>query len=87
MASLTVRQLSEETKSRLVARARRHNQSLEAEVRQILDRAALQPLPADDIEGFPHWFVEGSRPGVDLDEVLSEQRRPHAPVGLDGDGG
>ncbi len=87
MANLTVRQLSEETKSRLVDRARRHNQSLEAEVRQILDRAAQQPMPADDVEGFPHWFIEGSRPGFDLDELLADQRRPHAPIALgEGDG-
>lgn len=86
MANLTVRQLSEETKSRLVERARRHHQSLEAEVRQILDRAAQQPMPADDVEGFPRWFLEGSRPGFELDEILAEQRRPHAPVALDDDG-
>lgn len=85
MANLTVRQLSEETKTRLVERARRHNQSLEAEVRQILDRAAQQPMPADDVESFPHWFIEGSRPGFDLDQILAEQRRPHAPIALDED--
>lgn len=80
MANLTVRQLSEDTKSRLAERARRHKQSLEAEVRQILDRAAQQPLPSDDVDGFPHWFIEGSRPGIELDQVLAEQRRPHAPI-------
>lgn len=83
MASLTVRQLSEETKARLAERARRNNQSLEAEVRQILDRAAQQPLTSDDVEGFPYWFVEGSRPGVELDVILAEHRRPHAPIDLD----
>lgn len=83
MADLAVRQLSEETKSRLVERARRHQQSLEAEIRQILDRAAQQPMPVDDVASFPHWFIEGSRPGFDLDEILAEQRHPHAPIALD----
>ena len=40
MASLTVRKLTESTHSLLGERAKRHNRSLEAEARDILDRAA-----------------------------------------------
>ncbi|MDF1585633.1 FitA-like ribbon-helix-helix domain-containing protein [Marinimicrococcus flavescens] len=42
MATLTVRNLPKETLERLEARARAHNRSLEAEVRELLGRA-VQP--------------------------------------------
>ena len=40
MATITVRGLSDETKERLVERAKRNGRSTEAEVRAILDAAA-----------------------------------------------
>lgn len=42
MASLTIRNLDEETKRRLKQRAARHNRSMEEEARQLL-RAAVEP--------------------------------------------
>lgn len=42
VATLTVRNLSEETRSALKVRAARNNRSMEAEVRDILERAALR---------------------------------------------
>ncbi len=45
MASVVVRNLSEETKGRLVARAARNRRSLEEELRQILDATARAEVP------------------------------------------
>ena len=44
MASITIRKLDEQTKSRLRVRAAHHNRSIEDEVRMIL-RAALAEVP------------------------------------------
>lgn len=43
MASIIVRELDESVKKRLAARAREHGRSMEAEVREILTRAAAPP--------------------------------------------
>jgi plasmid stability protein len=40
MATLTIRKLTDDVYQRLKARAERHHRSLEAEVREILDREA-----------------------------------------------
>jgi plasmid stability protein len=70
--------LPEATKERLRQRALRHRRSLEAEVRAILERAAQEAAVADlRVERFPDWFIRLTRPGVDLDEALEENRRPH----------
>lgn len=45
MATLTIRRLSERTHALLRARAAEHGRSVEAEVRAILDDAALPPGP------------------------------------------
>ena len=78
MASLVVRRLSEVTKERLRARAARHRRSLEAEVRAILERAAQETAaPSAETECFPDWFIRMTRPGIDLDEAIDENRTPH----------
>ncbi len=83
MASIIVRNLSEETKERLRQRAVRHRRSLEAEVRSILERAAQAGEAADDRnEPFPDWFIRITRPGVDLDPAIDENRTPHGGVEL-----
>ena len=83
MASIIVRNLSEETKERLRQRAVRHRRSLEAEVRSILERAAQAGEAADDgNEPFPDWFIRITRPGVDLDPAIDENRTPHEGVEL-----
>lgn len=43
MATLTIRNLSEHTKRGLRARAAEHDRSMEAEVRDILDKAVARP--------------------------------------------
>ena len=43
MASIVVRGLDESVKARLAARAKKRGRSMEAEVREILTRAATQP--------------------------------------------
>ncbi|WP_224780247.1 hypothetical protein [Leucobacter sp. Psy1] len=43
MSSIIVRGLDESVKNQLVARAKRHGQSMEAEVRDILTQAAQRP--------------------------------------------
>jgi plasmid stability protein len=47
MASITVRNLNEETKKRLRRLAAEHGRSLEAEVREVLDREARLPSPPE----------------------------------------
>jgi hypothetical protein len=82
VASLIVRRLSEATKERLRQRAARHRRSLEAEVRAILERAAQETVvPSAEDERFPDWFIRMTRPGIDLDEAIEENRKPHE--GLD----
>jgi plasmid stability protein len=67
--------LSEATKECLRQRAVRHRRSLEAEVRAILDRAAQDTaLPNAEAEPFPDWFIRMTRPGIDLDEAIDENR-------------
>jgi antitoxin FitA len=46
MATLTIRGLDEETKTRLRVRAARHGRSMEAEVRAILEDALPSELPS-----------------------------------------
>jgi plasmid stability protein len=82
MPSLVVRRLSEATKERLRQRAVRHRRSLEAEVRAILERAAQQTaVKSAEAEPFPDWFIRMTRPGIELDEAIDENRAPHE--GLD----
>jgi plasmid stability protein len=47
MATLTIRNLSDELRGRLRVRAARHGRSMEAEVRAILDEVLAKP-PASD---------------------------------------
>ena len=83
MASIIVRKLSDDTKERLRQRAARHKRSLEAEVRAILERAAEEGSgPSDERERFPDWFIRMTRPGIDLDSAIDENRTPHEGVEL-----
>jgi plasmid stability protein len=83
MASIVVRRLSDATKERLRQRAVRHRRSLEAEVRAILERAAQEAVGAGaDAEPFPDWFIRMTRPGIDLDAAIEENRLPHEGVKL-----
>lgn len=48
MATLTVRGIDDELKSRLRMEAARHGRSMEEEARQILRNAVMGPRPGDD---------------------------------------
>lgn len=78
MATLTIRNLDQETKRLLRERAGRHDRSMEEEARQIL-RSAVQPKPAS-VKPLGDLLVELSRPGVELPEV--RDRTPHEPEDL-----
>lgn len=83
MASLVVRNLADETKERLRQRATRHKRSLAAEVRSILEHAARDVgPPGSETEVFPDWFVRMTRPSIDLDAAIDENRTPHEGVQL-----
>ena len=81
MASIVVRRLSDATKERLRQRAVRHQRSLEAEVRTILEQAAQKASgPGGGNERFPDWFIRMTRPGIDLDAAIEESRLPREPA-------
>ena len=71
MASITIRNLSDDTKAKLLARAKRRGRSLEAELRTILDTAANENAAV--AVGKP-WYDAA---GILDDETfaLIEQRR------------
>jgi antitoxin FitA len=72
MAQLLVRNIPATVKERLKRRAERHGRSLEAEVREILDSAALAE-PADTLGNQNNWVAELSatmaRLGVTNEDV------------------
>ena len=78
MATLTIRNIDDETKRLLRQRAAHHDRSMEEEVRQIL-KATLQPAPAGG-EPFGDLLVGLSRPGLELPDV--RDHRPHEPIAL-----
>ncbi|RXR25994.1 FitA-like ribbon-helix-helix domain-containing protein [Sphingobium fluviale] len=86
IASVVVRNLSEETKSRLVARAMRNKHSLEEELRQILDATAHADAQNPDAqEPFGDWLVRITRPGYEdfadiMDRIVAERTLPDRPL-------
>jgi plasmid stability protein len=83
VASILVRNLSDGAKERLRRRAMLHKRSLESEVRAILERVAQEAVIAtDQREGFPDWFIRMTRPGIDLDPAIEENRTPHEGIEL-----
>lgn len=83
MASILIRNLPERTKDRLRQRAAKHRRSLEAELRAILEQVADEnELAVETAERFPDWFIQATRPGIDLDEAIEENRNPHLGVDL-----
>ena len=79
MASITVRNLSAESKSRLRRRAEQRGCSLEALVRSILDHAAEETSPAGR---FPHNLIALVEPGEDIEPFIREHRQTQEPVEL-----
>jgi plasmid stability protein len=83
MASILIRNLPERTKDRLRQRAAKHRRSLEAELRAILEQVAEEKEPAiETAERFPDWFIDATRPGIDLDEAIEDNRTPHQGIDL-----
>ena len=78
MATLTIRNIDDETKRLLRQRAAHHERSMEEEVRQIL-RSAVGPHPVGS-KPLGDLLVELSRPGVELPEV--RDRTPQEPIAL-----
>ena len=67
MASITIRNLSAESKERLRRRAESSGRSLEALARSVLDQAAHEQEP---ISRFPHDLVAVVQPGEDIERYL-----------------
>ena len=80
MASITIRNLSVESKERLRRRAARSGRSLEALVRSILDQAAAEE-PANSAR-FPHDLVAVIEPGEDIEPHIRAFDQPQPPVEL-----
>ncbi|MGJ4948142.1 FitA-like ribbon-helix-helix domain-containing protein [Bradyrhizobium sp. HKCCYLS20291] len=75
MADILIRKVDDATKELLRLRAERRGKSLEADLRETLERLAREEAESpDDAEPFGSWLVAISRPGVDLDEVLDQLR-------------
>ncbi len=78
MATLTIRNIDDETKRLLRLRAAKHERSMEEEVRQILSAAVSEPQGMGRPLG--ELLVELSRPGVELPDL--RDRAPHRPIKL-----
>jgi plasmid stability protein len=75
MADILIRKVGESTKEILRRRAERRGRSLEADLREMLERLANEEAETpDDTERFGSWLVSITRPGVDLDEALAAMR-------------
>lgn len=71
MADILIRKVDETTKELLRLRAERRGKSLEADLRDTLDKLAREEAESpDDAEPFGDWLVAISRPGFDFDDTL-----------------
>jgi plasmid stability protein len=79
MPDILIRKVDAQTKELLRRRAQRRGRSLEADLREVLERLAREEAGSPDaLEPFGDWLVAISRPGFDLDETLDVIRS--APV-------
>ena len=76
MASITIRNLSQESKERLRRHAARRGCSLEALVRSILDSAAEESVVS---AGFPHDLIAVIEPGEEIELLLRGHDQPQPP--------
>jgi len=79
MASITIRDISSESKARPGQRAEERGCSLDALARSILDQAAGEAPPATR---FPHDLIALVEPGEDIEPFIREHRQPQAPMDL-----
>lgn len=78
MAVLTVRNLPDEVRDRLRQRAAGAGRSMEAEVRDILVRASVEPERRQSAEVLRDWVKQhyGSNPPQNVvDDFIAERRR------------
>lgn len=82
MADILIRKVDETTKELLRRRAERRGKSLEADLRETLERLAQEEIDSpDDQVPFGDWLVSITRPGIDLDDTLKMLRSaPIRPV-------
>ncbi len=81
MATLTIRGLGDETKARLRVQAARHGRSMEAEVREILDRALAPSSPPRGLGSAIHAMVMEVTNGEGIElELPSRKSRPRYAV-------
>ena len=81
MATLTIRNLPEETRERLRVRAARRGRSMEAEARAILTEATLETDRERAKQGLQAWVDElygSAKPGNVVDDLIAERRREAA---------
>lgn len=85
MADILIRKVDETTKELLRLRAARRGKSLEADLRETLERLAREEAASpDDAEPFGDWLQAISRPGADLDEALEALRAaPARPAAME----
>lgn len=81
MASLTIRNLSEDTRTQLKAQAQASGLSLEAYVKGLLERAAVQST-AGSQPAFPYDLMALVEPGDDIAPFIAEQDRAQSVVDL-----
>jgi plasmid stability protein len=75
VADILIRKVDEATKELLRPRAERRGKSLEADLRDTLDRLAREEAESpDDAEPFGDWLIAISRPGLDIDVALDALR-------------
>jgi len=77
MAVLTIRNLPDEVRDRLRLRAAEAGRSMEAEVREILARASLEPreMPnADELQTWVDQIYGQSKPNDVVDELIRDRR-------------
>jgi len=81
MASLTIRNISDNTTAKLKDQARTRGRSLEAHVRYLLDRAADTLLePANG--SFAHDLIAMVEPGEDIEMFIDEQDQEQSVIEL-----
>ncbi len=79
MASITIRNLSAESKERLRRRADQRGCSLETLARSILDKAAAETVQSIR---FPHDLMEVIERGEEIEALLRAHDRPQERVDL-----
>lgn len=78
MAVLTIRNLPDEVRDRLRLRAAQSGRSMEAEVRDILARASLEPQETtdpDELQGWVDRLYADRKPGNVVDDLIHDRRR------------